>query len=695
MMAELDILNGFASKVISDCIDISVKAIKNADKNRKAENRNIEEGIYQIIIDALNKFTNNDYAGKDKLYDAAEKILKGFKIGRNPAEAVRQGLKRLYLQVTADICDIFLEGLCHEVCRAENSDLYKEITMLRGIQESKYVHGEFDKNAQNHEETHRKLDHVIEKLNDHKEDRSEQCNERRIENRAEEYAEKWNKNVFMNNFSERDEDAGENIKLSELYLEEHLPHYIWKANKKPRHDLKDLLREYIVENVGKKMLLILGQPGIGKSTLITWIISKFIEKRDKFLVYQFASDLKNINWQSENILDEILGTLNLKQDNLEKGVLILDGFDELCIDKGREEILNQLYQELYRKRTLKNFSIIITCRENYIYRIQNIECDYITLQAWDDKQIESFCDVFERKSKKSINTQKIKVNKILENKEILGIPLILYMVLALNIAVENNTSIMDIYDQIFSLDKGGIYSRCIKNLRYGEEHRISEPKTKQMIHKVSQRIAFWIFENNSEEAFISQTETEEICKDVLNEMSEENEKIEKDYLIGNYFSMKHCEGIGTDEVRFVHRTIYEYFVVIYFLESLRNITSKEEAAGKLGVLLKAGDLSGKMLEFIKYKFDTMYKYNLPDVIKQIFQIMLQDGMTYYTGIPYNKNVIEQERNIFSNMLELVRLWNPVLGEVDNRIAIYLQCNRKIGLQLRGIKFNLLTLFRID
>ncbi len=33
MMAELDILNGFVGKVISDCIDISISAIKKADKN--------------------------------------------------------------------------------------------------------------------------------------------------------------------------------------------------------------------------------------------------------------------------------------------------------------------------------------------------------------------------------------------------------------------------------------------------------------------------------------------------------------------------------------------------------------------------------------------------------------------------------------------------------------------------------------
>lgn len=44
--------------------------------------------------------------------------------------------------------------------------------------------------------------------------------------RTQEYADKWNANMFLNNFDKRDENAGVNIKLSEVYLEEHLPHYV-------------------------------------------------------------------------------------------------------------------------------------------------------------------------------------------------------------------------------------------------------------------------------------------------------------------------------------------------------------------------------------------------------------------------------------------------------------------------------------
>ncbi|GFI15212.1 hypothetical protein IMSAG249_02327 [Lachnospiraceae bacterium] len=107
MMAELDLLNGFAGKVISDCIDITINAIKKADKNRKAENQTMEVRIYQVTIDVLNKFPYSKLKKEEKVYDAAENILKGFKNEIVYKEAVRPGLKIIVSQVTDDICNFF------------------------------------------------------------------------------------------------------------------------------------------------------------------------------------------------------------------------------------------------------------------------------------------------------------------------------------------------------------------------------------------------------------------------------------------------------------------------------------------------------------------------------------------------------------------------------------------------------------
>lgn len=227
-----------------------------------------------------------------------------------------------------------------------------------------------------------------------------------------------------------------------------------------------------------------------------------------------------------------------------------------------------------------------------------------------------------------------------------------------------------------------------KNSRYESlPHRIGKTKIKQLIHLISQRIAFWIFENNSEEAFITRDKYEEICDDIIKESSEENKDIKRDFLISNYFEpIKHCEGVGTDELHFVHRSIYEYFVAVYFFESIHKLTSKEEVAGKLGELLKDGQLSKQILEFTKCKFDTMKGCQLPNTIKKIFQLMLRDGMNYHVGVPV-LNIMDREMNIFSNMLEILSLFNITIKEYNDKIVSYLQYNKKGGLKLKGMRLS--------
>ena len=170
----------------------------------------------------------------------------------------------------------------------------------------------------------------------------------------------------------------------------------------PLNDLKDLLIEYTVDNDDKKMLLILGQAGIGKSTLITWIMANLLEKKDNIYVYQFSSDLENIDWQGNDILNDIFKMLRLRYDELENKVLILDGFDEIHASNGRERILNQIYHSLKEMNYLKQMSLIITCRKNYIDELQKVKCDHITLQTWDVEQIISFYEIYGSVSKRSI-----------------------------------------------------------------------------------------------------------------------------------------------------------------------------------------------------------------------------------------------------------------------------------------------------
>ena len=508
----------------------------------------------------------------------------------------------------------------------------------------------------------------------------------KVKSRTQEYAEIWNKNMFLNNFDEWDENAGVNVKLSDVYIDKHLPHFKYGHNEKEYDNLDILLSKYIIKPNENKMLLILGQPGIGKSTLITWIVTKFNEYIENILVYKFADDLKNVNWQNPNVSERILETLNLSYNDLGRKTLILDGFDEVSIGVDRKEVLDNLYGKLIYKKNIEKFSLIITCRENYIQKFERVKCKYIILQPWDKIHITSFCNIFQEKTKNSVSDST--KEKFIENKEVFGIPLILYMVLALEISIEKDSSIVDVYDKIFSLE-GGIYDRCINNKNFSDTHRIGGMK--KQIHQVSREMAMWMFENVPDEAFIPQKEYENICINVIKEYQYEDENIIQDSQIGNYFKkVKHCEGVETEKILFVHRSLYEYFATEYLFMSLEEIIKKKESeetlAAKLGDMLKSNSLSKEILGYLKYKIKKSILSTKFDFFRETFQLMLNCGMTYFTSKCY-RNVIKCEMNVFSNMLEILHLWEDCSLEFDDTICDYLRYNSRCVLNLGKVKFN--------
>ncbi len=649
--------SGCISKVINDGKDYSWFRIKNVIKDR--HDQNISTKIYRLIERALNTVTDNTYKNSDDLYDAIEKIFNEFKNHGDTLESVKSGLDVLGADGSDQRCENFLEEF-YQGIRLDD-DLYKAIMMDLEQEDIKISQEGFQK-------VNEKIDNLTQIVSRENDNKIDLPKREPVKSRTKEYADKWNQNMFLNDFDKRDENAGVNVKLSEVYLEEHLPHYIWGSGKNARDDLKDLLQEYIYLHNDNKMLVILGQPGIGKSTLITWITAKFSKKIDDILVYRFAADLEDIDWQSSRVSNRILEKLNFEYKDLNGKTLILDGLDEVSINN-RRDVLECLYGDWIYGQHEEKFSLIITCRENYVQEIDRVKSTYITLQPCDKVQINSFCNVFQEKTGDDISESTME--KIFENRVVLGIPLILYMILALNISIEKEGSIVDVYDKIFSLE-GGIYDRCIDNKSFAERHRIGEIKTQ--IHQISREVAFWMFENKPDEAYIPQEEYETICANIMQASEWKNDDAQSDFLIGNYFKLvKYCEGIETEELYFVHRSIYEYFVAETIFSSINESVdqSKESLAGVFGKLFKRGNLSPIIVEYLKHK---IIKSKLRDAFESVndtFQLMLQDGMTYYTNKSY-RNVLDCEMKVFKNMLEIMHLWERDCYRFENEIIYFIK-----------------------
>lgn len=401
------VFSGFVSKAVNNCVDVSFDKIKKIVENKKTKNENLESQIYNITVDVLNSIADNQFKiNQDNIYNSAEVLLKSFKNSEeNELRHIKSCLQMLCSNVDEDKCILFKMLLYETLGKNEYGELFRTILLLLLEQNKQY-----DYNI--HSQIIKKLNEVIRFLNQ-KKDNENSNSQFKVKSRTQEYADKWNANMFLNDFNKRDETAGINVSLKEVYLEEHLPHYRWGNSENEYDDLKELLAEFIDDNK-IKTLLILGQPGIGKTTLITWFIVNFILHKENILVYNFVSDLNKIDWNcSRNIKnykywDDILELLELTYETLNGKILIFDGFDEIDVHISRINVLNKLLScEL--KMIQCNFKVIVTCRENYIHEWSRVKYDFITLLPWNKKQIERFCIVYGKKIKLNISENMMEI----------------------------------------------------------------------------------------------------------------------------------------------------------------------------------------------------------------------------------------------------------------------------------------------
>ena len=662
------IISGFIGEVVSRCVDFSWTSIKEAVKSKKDNHQNIESQIYNVVVNVLNQITYKKFVdNQDEIYQAAERMLRGYKdIGCGSIEVVRSGLQILGENVNENEYIQFKTLLYQELSKDDHEELYRQIRLFQQDKESEKtsrIEQKIDKVQQSVDETNQVLS-VFKQSNGGVDNVQ---NKKPVKSRTQEYADKWNQNMFLNDFDKRDENAGVNIKLRDVYLDAHLPHYIWYKNgeDEPSTDLKELLSDYINEKRGNKMLLILGQPGIGKSTLITWITANFTERVHDILVYRFASDLIKMDWEDYEISNRMLEELHLGYDDLNGKTLILDGFDEINVRGDRKDVLDKMYWKLVKGNSIVNFSLIVTCRENYISKFERVACKFIILKPWDEIQIRSFCNIFQEKTMNCAS--EIRMEKICKNKEILGIPLILYMVLALNISIEKEGSIVDIYDKIFAID-GGIYDRCVNNKNFAEPHWIGN--FKKQIHQISSEIAIWMFENKPVEAYIPKNEYQKIVNFIIQDIQEE-EDTQQDFLIGSYFKLiKHCEGLETEKIYFVHRSIYEYFVTGAIYSSIENSMKKltkesqKEFSREIINYLKVGRITNTIGEYLQCKllkfcngFYSKDKEKFYRWWEEAVESMINYGMFYCAEgeICNYRNIMDKEVQCFLNLIKILRL----------------------------------------
>ena len=485
----------------------------------------------------------------------------------------------------------------------------------------------------------------------------------------EDYYREWFNPMFL------EKNAGDRRTLGECYV---LPSYTEGEEKKPKSDLTDYIHK-ILENTDhtKKISLILGGPGAGKTTLFSKFLHMPRIKADEDeTVFHYQTDNgteKRIFLYRFNKLDtdiwkkdpdgrepsasemgkRLLSRIQVeKASDLKDTILLLDGFDECDASTTLRNALLTEFAEEWGKYA----RIFITCRFHYLSDSSKLsrKVSCISLQnfAWEQQIREFICKYKNWDSdEKEIQEKLEKYKSIMDSDtsqsgnsgaeddpaDIYGIPIILYMVMAMEDVIDLREGITKgmVYDRIFCKD-GGIYDRMINEEFYDQNtagrnsfgiyltgEKPGEYKARLM--EVSREIAFYMFRKSCyQNARKSDIESLYRMKPFYD--SNGNEVDFDKILSSGLFMIIDTPEKGNRSdctLRFVHKSIYEYFFAEYiYLELEKFCNSDHKDYENLTALIKDAQVTDEIAEYLEQKIKDLDAFDPDLFFKAMEQLLL-------------------------------------------------------------------------
>lgn len=389
-----------------------------------------------------------------------------------------------------------------------------------------------------------------------------------------EYVKNYNRPLFL--------DKNSNITLGNMYLEPQVENMNISAI--------EAISDWCLKD--EKLLFVYGAAGVGKTSLVTKIISDIygISGQDSLLEFdkteihpvilrdKVSDIMEKTKTDSYSALSVIRSIISIPDCDLDGHLIILDGFDELCVlANGFDgtKFINKLLKDL----NSSDIKIIITSRpmsEMTYYISKDVS---ILKIIWTESQIIEWCDKFSKLTKSNEEKEwcdsfKANYSAILKSNpndrrlEMFSVPIILYLACKSNTLIEKDDSIGKFYDRVF---------RTIADRKHSEQHKSSgvyEGAETERLYKLinwqfTKELAYQMFLNDTLTLTncdkygidrIGYAKTRTIA--VLRERGKSVSQIDTElYLAVSYFAKGQSEGI-----EFAHKTVYEYFTALKLYE---------------------------------------------------------------------------------------------------------------------------------
>ncbi len=487
--------------------------------------------------------------------------------------------------------------------------------------------------------------------------------------------------VFEENFDtplflEYNYEKRKKITLRDIYTD---PDFVFLKEKEVQENLLEIIYHFMDNTLSDEVkqkrrnkdsilntLFILGEPGIGKSSLISKIVveSKVSRENEFYCLRLRDLDKETISLEG-GALNAILKILSIQENDLKEKTLLLDGVDELCGIENYEKSIDDFCFSLMEDASRLNFKLLFTSRLNYVHLEDERFKTMLVLKLlpFREKQFEYWFKQYHNKRKETEQTRLVRENLFMlcgtkekeEKKklELFGIPLVLYLLVELKVDISKINSLGQLYDKLF------------KNLenRFYDSKTTNKYKLPKLLYKNCKEIAEHIAKKmfDTQKDMLINEEYHEVFLSLPEKlkanfpMMVENKHF---YLLSFYYRInkEKCS------VEFIHKSLMEYLVgeMLYYnllpiLNSkLNEEKQKEELQKELDKFFTFSAITDEIcLFFLEKVKENGKQQQLFSLLKKYYKFYLEVGFIY--EISNNINSLTKIQNLFISYWKLLRI----------------------------------------
>ena len=493
------------------------------------------------------------------------------------------------------------------------------------------------------------------------------------------------------------------ITLKDIYVQPSYRFSVRSSVKETDADFMEVLRQF-GEREDNRVMIIEGDAGVGKSSLISHLCyqnEKRLQQNESGIWKDsnvYCVRLRNLTTNrnfKEVPVQEILKELGLPSHTElgNRDVVLLDGFDELCMMDGMTEFAEHILSEIIRG--FSGAHIIITTRPKFIdmtkLKQQGLGTDiiYILLNHFDTGKREEWIQKYRLICGKE-DYPKLERIRMIDNEASDGIcdtPLALYMLAAGKITDDAWNNPWVLYHQIFCEELSNTeYNKLFSPTAY--THGIS--RYNDVLYRISAEISYKMYCTGNKKLYVLQEEIEEVIEGMQLEIGRTEQLIKRCYALCNYWKNDGEKGMA----EFYHNNIRDFFLcekIFFELENIyqnfkpdymQNERKLEEAIKKFIIafsrLYTFSDFSDKVSEFIFYR--SLYKmengteenFILQELKYQFlgcfFEKMFIHGAVHEYQYDGERNLYQENINVLKCVVQIYRhIYEPYVVKNKKRL----------------------------